>query len=127
LFENRKAALGFAGAIVIGAMLFSGFSGSDSDPDIRESQLANPQNTAMVAAREAPADEEVVGFAPDEELIDETAGFEPSQEDESEEINDAEDRDQDQSSSDEGDGPEERIGRLQDFDENGYLRLEPEL
>ena len=105
LFENKKVALGFAGAIVLGAAVFSGMSGATGDAE--QSQLASveglktgPQIEAdQNAAKNKKAKEkEEIAFADDEELIDQTSGFEPSPqdeeeaEDEAEEDNDRDDR-----------------------------------
>lgn len=82
LFENKKVALGFAGAIIVGAALFSGLSGVASDTDDR-SRLAEAQGFNGPAAKaasktEEEAEKEEIEFAPDEELIDRTSGFDPT-------------------------------------------------
>ena len=82
LFENKKVALGFAGAVIVGTAGFAAVSGmsgpaaqSDEPPyeEIVEGEAQNGDG-----ADEEKASEEQIEFAADEALIDDTGGFDPS-------------------------------------------------
>lgn len=81
LFENKKVALGFAGAVIAGAALVSGVSSlSPGSPKQDRSRIAESPQDARPHQKEPAqepdeAEEEDIGFAPDEALIDDTSGF----------------------------------------------------
>ena len=84
LFENSKAALGFAGVIIFGAVVFAGSSdvvGGDDRAETSEvaQTVANPQKVAQKPSpRAAQQSAPVFGdFAPDEDLIDDASGIDP--------------------------------------------------
>lgn len=123
LFENKKAALGFAGTIIVAAMIFSG----SSDPatpssDAPESRLAQAEPESAPARNASAQDKEEIAFADDEELIDDTGGFDPSPGDQA-------DIEEGDAAEEEGPADEEEPqskGRIGDFDEDGFLKLDEE-
>ena len=85
LFENKKVALGFAGAIIVGTALFAGVAGMTSDPDGRTRVAEASQDFQGPDAKAGPdaderaqAEQDEIQFAPDEELIDGAGGFDPT-------------------------------------------------
>ena len=96
LFENKKAALGFAGAIVLGAMVFSGISGSSDDDasERRNSRFAQVSESDPAKSRNSSeeAEEDEISFADDEELIDGAGGFDPTPDGASDELEEDEER-----------------------------------
>ena len=124
LFENKKAALGFAGAIVMAALVFSGTSGGSDESSNREqsgfAEAAPEANTAAKARTSETQEREEIAFADDEELIDNTGGFDPSPGGSSE----VEEGDPEPEES--SDKDEDGKGGFGDFDEDGYLKLDDE-
>lgn len=87
LFENSKFALGFAGVTLAGAAIFAATSdnsnllGGDADEPV---EVTGPSEDAPIEQRQpratetADIDPEMAGFATDEQLINDTAGFDPA-------------------------------------------------
>jgi hypothetical protein len=135
LFENKKAALGFAGAIIVGALVFSGVSTTRASSDGTESTGAEEKVEASEkskanAGSTEDGENEDIAFAEDEELVDEASGFETSSDEElgeNDEVDPPEADDADRS--DRGDREDradrrERRSSFRDFDDEGFLRLE---
>ena len=78
LFENKKVALGFAGAIVVGAALISEMSGGPdasadtADRAFGESVEVTPGKNDEESGAEG---EKKIAFADDDDLIDDASGF----------------------------------------------------
>lgn len=125
LFENKKAALGFAGAIIVGAMIFSGVSTTTAS-DAGESRLARGEVTAPAKNKadneeSENAEKEEIAFADDEELIDDTGGFDTDPEAEKSDERPEQPAD---SGSDRSSGGDDSDGGSRYFDRDGYPRLD---
>ncbi len=78
-FQNHKVALGFAGAVILGVAIFAGSLSAPTNVDEGASEQQASEDSEkgekQVAQNEQPV---IADFAPDEELIDDTNGFDPS-------------------------------------------------
>ena len=127
LFENKKAALGFAGAIIVAGMVFSGVSGTSSaSSDRSERQFGESVAASKTSSSDDETDEEdddKIAFAEDEELVDEADGFDPTPGGQGD-LEEGEGEAEEPESGGDSDGDSDRSGVAGDFDENGYLRLD---
>ncbi|MEM7667165.1 MAG: hypothetical protein AAF250_15015 [Pseudomonadota bacterium] len=84
LFENSKAALGFAGAIIFGAVVFAGSNGAtDGQGDEGDGEVVRSETIANATPSSAPSPAPqsqpfIADFASDEDLIDDASGFDPT-------------------------------------------------
>ncbi|MEM9501711.1 MAG: hypothetical protein AAF941_07685 [Pseudomonadota bacterium] len=92
LFENSKAALGFAGVIIFGAAVFAGSDGAMGGYDRgngndreRRAKIVEAPISAARQRKSPPAEQQqqqpvFEDFAPDEQLIDDASGIDPTPE-----------------------------------------------
>lgn len=115
LFENKKVALGFAGAIVVGTALFAGVAGITGDP-VEGTRVAEaPADLTQSDSEPRPdakkrdnSEREEIEFAPDEELIDGASGFDPTPGEGTQDVEDDNGDDERDRKLDERDAREER-------------------